>query len=284
MKIFKKGLSLFLAAVSILLCFSGCSKPETTDVITDKTMLIAYTRENAPFVYTNEDGELDGFDVSVFKKIFKDIKNDYENYYFIMVDEDYRVGEDVAYTDEEGNEYIAYVMIGGIARNTGSLNKDVTFSENVIDNRVITITNQDSAIKTYADLAGARVGVVTDTAMTALDKNTVIKNGMKSVNQYENAEEALADLTGGKLDAVVIDEFTFNVNENKDSFAVLGGELDKISYAYAFKKNDWWADSINEAVFELKSEEYNDADELTPIVEEYFGYNASNFDYNAVEK
>ncbi len=282
MKIIKKGFSLFLAAISVLLCFSGCSKSETTDVITDKTMLIAYTKENTPFVYTNNDGELDGFDISIFKKIFKDIKNDYDNYYFIMVDEDYRVGEDIAYTDEAGNEYIAYIMIGGIAKNTGSLNKDVTFSESIIDNRVVTITNQDSDIKNYADLAGKKVGVVTDTATTALDKNYAIKKGLKSVKQYENTEEALADLTGESLDAVIIDEFTFNVNDNKDQFTVLDGELDTISYAYAFKKYDWWADSINEAIYELKSEDYNDADELTPIVEEFFGYNASNFTYHSL--
>lgn len=279
MKIFKKGLSLILTAIFVLLCFSGCSKSDGSQEITDKTMLIAYTQEKEPFIYMNENGEPDGFDVAVFKSIFDNIKNDYNDYAFVMVDEGYRVGEDVAYTDSDGNEYIAYVMIGGIARDNGSINKEVTFSESIIDNRIITVTNKDSDVKNYSELSGKKVGVVTQTAMTALDKNTAIKDNLKSADEYKDASTALSDLKNGKLDAVIIDEFTFNASEQVEDFAVLDAQLDKISYAYTFKKYDWWADSVNEAIYELKSEEYNDADELTPIVEKYFGYNASNFTY-----
>ena len=46
-----------------------------------------------------------------------------------------------------------------------------------------------------------------------------------------------------------------------------------------FKKGDWVVDNWNEAIYELKSPDYNDKDEFTPMVEKYFGYNASSFDY-----
>ena len=64
-----------------------------------------------------------------------------------------------------------------------------------------------------------------------------------------------------------------------EKYQVLNGELDKISYAFMFKKGDWVVENWNEAIYELKSPDYNDKDEFTPMVEKYFGYNASSFDY-----
>lgn len=285
MKSFKKIFAPVLSIIIIVLCFTGCSSSGEAETITDKTMLIAYTQEKAPFIYTDsESGELTGFDVELFKTIFDNIKNESTDYKFVQVEEGYEIGEDVAYTDEDGNEYIAYVMIGGIQKNVGSFNEDYTFTENVIDNRIITVTAQNSKISTYADLQGANAAVVTEQAKTALDKNAAIRNGLKNVSEYADAKTALDALDNGTVDAVILDEFSFNVLENKDSYKVLDSELETISYVYAFSKWDWYVDSINEAIHELQSPEYNDADEFTPIVEKYFGYDASNFEYDAVKK
>ena len=279
MKSVKKIIALLLCAVTVVLCFAGCSKSEMAEKITDKTMLIAYTAENAPFIYKDEKGNLTGFDVEIMKKIFKDVKNDFSDYQFVQVDENYRIGEDTAYTDEDGNEYVAYVMIGGIQKDVGSFNEDKTFTHSIIDNRIVTVTAKDSKIATYADMAGAKVGVATDAAMSALDKHNTIKSACASVKEYKSIEDALKDLDSGKLTAVVTDEFSFNVLKNKDSYAVLNGELDTINYVFAFKKYDWIDEAYNEAIYQLQSPEYNNADEFTPIVEKYFGYDASNFSF-----
>lgn len=280
MKAMKKFVSVFLCAMLVVLCFAGCSSEGEAGEITDETLLVAYTAENKPFIYTDENGKLTGFDVDLIETIFDDVKNDYKNYKFIQVDEDYRVGEDAAYTDSEGNEYIAYVMVGGVAKDNGSVNKDCTFTENIIDNRVIAVTAEGSKVTSYAAFGGAKAGVLSDAAKTALDKNFAVKNELKGVNEYDDTAAALADLKSGKIDVLIIDEFNFNAAQGKDEFTVLDGELDTVSYAYAFKKWDWYNDSFNEAIYELKSPDYNDADEFTPIVEKYFGYNASNFEYN----
>lgn len=281
MKNIKKVLAIILSALTVMLCFAGCSqKSAEAEKITSDTMLIAYTQENKPFIYTDKNGELTGFDVEVFKKIFNDIKNEAKNYKFVQVEEGYRVGEDTAYTDEDGNEYIAYVMVGGIEKNKDTFNKEHSFTADIIDNRVITVTNgSKSAVTTYANLQGTRAGIVGDVAKTALDKHTTIKQGLKSIKEYKDAKSALADLKSGKLDEVIIDEFNFNVADDKDSFVVLDGELEEISYVYSLKKYDWYVESINKAIYELQSPEYKDADEFTPIVEKYFGYDASNFDF-----
>ena len=283
MKKLTKALSVLLCALFIGSCFAGCSSSGNADEITDKTMLIAYTEENKPFIYTDENGKLTGFDVEVFEKIFDDIKNEAKNYKFVKVDEGYRVGEDPAYIDDDGNEYIAYVMIGGVQKNVGTFNEDFTFSDDIIDNRIITVTAKGAKIADYTDLEGKTAGVVTKQAEAALEKNAAIKGSLKSVKTYKDIKSALADLDAGKINVVVVDEFSFNVLDNKDSYTVLNGELDTLSYVYAFKKYDWYVEAINEAVYELQSPDYNDKDEFTPIVEKYFGYDASSFDYAPVE-
>lgn len=279
MKNIKKVAALILSAIFVMLCFAGCSASQKAEEITDETLLVAYSGENKPFIYTDDNGSLTGFDVEIMEHIFKNVKNDYKNYKFVLVDEDYRIGEDAAYTDDDGNEYIAYVMVGGIEKNIGTFNKNHTFTRNIIDNRVITVTAQNSTIGSYKDLTGVNAGVVSPAAIAALDKNTAIKNGMASVNGYANAQQALTALANGEIDALVIDEFSFNVADGKDNFKVLDSELDTVSYVYSFKKWDWYDEAFNEAIYELKSPDYNDADEFTPIVEKYFGYNASNFDF-----
>ncbi len=278
MKIFKKIFASALCLMLIVSVFAGCSKAGEADKITDKTMLIAYTDEVEPFIYKDKNGKLTGFDVDLFKKIYDNVKNDTKNYEFVKVDKDYKVGDDVAYTDKDGNEYIAYTMIGAVKKNVGSVNEDFSFTNDIITDRIITVTKSGNNISDYNDLSGKKLAVVTDIAKTALDKNATIKNNNKNI-VYPTIEDAVAALDRGSVDAVVTDEFSFSPLETAEKYQVLNGSLDEISYAFMFKKGDWVVDNWNEAIYELKSPEYNDKDEFTPMVEKYFGYNASSFNY-----
>lgn len=278
MKIFKKVFALALCVMLIASVFVGCSKAGEADKITDKTMLIAYTEEVEPFLYKDKNGKLTGFDVDLFKKIYENVKNDTKNYEFVKVDKDYKVGDDIAYTDKDGNEFIAYTMIGAVQKNVGSVNEDFSFTNNIITDRIITLTKSGNNISDYNDLSGKKLAVVTNIAKTALDKNATIKNNNKNV-VYPTIEDALSALDRGSVDAVITDEFSFSPLEEAEKYQVLNGSLDEISYAFMFKKGDWVVDNWNEAIYELKSPDYNDKDEFTPMVEKYFGYNASSFDY-----
>ena len=276
MKVFKKIFAIALCSILIASAFAGCSKSGEADKITDKTMLIAYTDEVEPFLYKDKNGKLAGFDM--FKKIYDNVKNDTKNYKFVKVDKDYKVGDDVAYTNKDGDEFIAYTMIGAVQKNVGSVNEDFSFTNDIITNRIITVTKSGNNISDYNDLSGKKLAVVTDIAKAALDKNSTIKNNNKNT-LYPTIEDALSALDNGSVDAVITDEFNFSPLENAEKYQVLNGELDKISYAFMFKKGDWVVENWNEAIYELKSPDYNDKDEFTPMVEKYFGYNASSFDY-----
>ena len=278
MKVFKKIFAIALCGILIASAFAGCSKSGEADKITDKTMLIAYTDEVEPFLYKGKNGKLAGFDIDLFKKIYDNVKNDTKNYKFVKVDKDYKVGDDVAYTNKDGDEFIAYTMIGAVQKNVGSVNEDFSFTNDIITNRIITVTKSGNNISDYNDLSGKKLAVVTDIAKAALDKNATIKNNNKNT-LYPTIEDALSALDNGSVDAVITDEFNFSPLENAEKYQVLNGELDKISYAFMFKKSDWVVENWNEAIYELKSPDYNDKDEFTPRVEKYFGYNASSFDY-----
>ena len=278
MKVFKKIFAIALCGILIASAFAGCSKSGEADKITDKTMLIAYTDEVEPFLYKGKNGKLAGFDIDLFKKIYDNVKNDTKNYKFVKVDKDYKVGDDVAYTNKDGDEFIAYTMIGAVQKNVGSVNEDFSFTNDIITNRIITVTKSGNNISDYNDLSGKKLAVVTDIAKAALDKNATIKNNNKNT-LYPTIEDALSALDNGSVDAVITDEFNFSPLENAEKYQVLNGELDKISYAFMFKKGDWVVENWNEAIYELKSPDYNDKDEFTPMVEKYFGYNASSFDY-----
>lgn len=278
MKVFKKIFAIALCGILIASAFAGCSKSGEADKITDKTMLIAYTDEVEPFLYKDKNGKLAGFDIDLFKKIYDNVKNDTKNYKFVKVDKDYKVGDDIAYTNKDGDEFIAYTMIGAVQKNVGSVNEDFSFTNDIITNRIITVTKSGNNISDYNDLSGKKLAVVTDIAKAALDKNSTIKNNNKNT-LYPTIEDALSALDNGSVDAVITDEFNFSPLKNAEKYQVLNGELDKISYAFMFKKGDWVVENWNEAIYELKSPDYNDKDEFTPMVEKYFGYNASSFDY-----
>ena len=213
MKVFKKIFAIALCGILIASAFAGCSKSGEADKITDKTMLIAYTDEVEPFLYKGKNGKLAGFDIDLFKKIYDNVKNDTKNYEFVKVDKDYKVGDDVAYTNKDGDEFIAYTMIGAVQKNVGSVNEDFSFTNDIITNRIITVTKSGNNISDYNDLSGKKLAVVTDIAKAALDKNATIKNNNKNT-LYPTIEDALSALDNGSVDAVITDEFNFSPLEN----------------------------------------------------------------------
>lgn len=285
MKQVTKIISVFLCLLMISSAFAGCAAAEDEDAVTDATMLIAYTEEVSPFLYTDEDGNLTGFDAELIAATFDAFKGEYDNYKFIKVEEGYRLGEDTAYTDEEGNEYSAIIYCGGIQKNTGTMNEDYNWSSNIIENNIITVVPSASPISSYRDLEGVKTGVVSDAAFNALQENASVYNSLSSAQQYATAQEAFAALDAGEIDAVVIDDFDFYTYDGADSYTVLNGKLDTVEYGFAFAKSNDYSSGFNEAVLEISSTDYSEEDTLTPLVEKYFGYaDACVFDYQPEEQ
>lgn len=288
MKMTKKITCALLCVLLIGALFAGCSnsnKNEEADEITSSTMLVAYTEEQKPFLYKDENGEMAGFDAELFKNAFDSIKGDYKNYEFVQVPEGYKLGEDAAYTDKDGKEYSAVIFFGAMRKNTGTVNEDYNWSANIIENRVVTAVSESSQIASYKDLAGAKAGVVSEVAATALNDNFAVKNSLASAETYSSADEAFAALNNGDIDAVIIDDFSLFAYKDYASAKLLAGELEKIEYGFAFAKSNDFSAAFNEAVYEMKSADYGDGDTLTPLAEKYFGNSETCvFDYAPEQK
>lgn len=283
MKALKRIISVILCVFLAAALFAGCSQTEApAKEITDKTMLIAYTAECSPFIFKDKNGELTGFDVELIEGIFESVKGEYSDFAFIQVSENYRLNEDACYTDKSGKDYYAKIMVGGRQKNVGTANKDVCWSNNIIENNIIMIVPIGSPLIDIEISSGLKAGTASEAASDALDKNTAFKNNFSSVTDYETAEDAFSALENGEIDALAVEDFDFYTFDGRDRFAVLNGVLGTVEYAYQFAKSDNRSYSFNEAIMEMQSPDYGDGDTLTPIVEKYFGYKeACVFEYNA---
>ncbi len=278
MRYVKKTIALLCAIAVIAMCFAGCSN-QNSEKYSSETAIIGYTSETAPFITDVKNGKASGFEADLWKAIFDSVKGDLKSYRYEKVDEGYMLEEDGGFFDSSDREYSACLLFGAISKNTGTFNKDYSYTEPIITNRVITLVPKNSKIKSYANFTGTNVAVVGDTAKTAFEKNSAISGVCASVEAV-SLDDAVNSL-GTKYDAVVVDELTYCPTENAKSekFYIINGELDTIEYVIACAKNSGWKDSINEAIREMKSEKYGNGDEFTPLVEKYFGYNASSFNY-----
>lgn len=279
MKKSKRIISLLLAVMLIATCFAGCSSTGD-EKYSDTTLVLGYTAEVAPFIENVNDGQAEGFIPELWATIFDAVKGEAENYRFELVEEGYSLEEDGGFVDSNGKEYSADLLVGAVSKDNGTFNEDYSFTQTIISNRIIAVTNgSTSVVKTFNDLAGKNVIVVTDAAETAFKKHATIYNGCASVTKSDDIVAALALVNNGTADFVVTDEFSYNKlsDTEKANTVAIEGELETIEYVIACAKYSGWKDTINEAIRELKSEEYGEGDEFTPIVEKYFGYDASPF-------
>ena len=273
----KKYLSLVLAVLLIAAAFSGCSSNKK-EKYSDENLIIGYTEAVAPFLEFDENGKATGFEAELFAAIFDDVKGDLKSFTFEKVDEGYMLEDDGGFFDSTGKEYSAALLMGGVSKNRGTFNEDYSFTEPIIINRIIAVTAKGSERKTFSEFKGAKVAVLSKAAKTALENNAAIASVCAGITEAADIDTALATLDTGKADILVTDEFSFNKSDKAKNYTVMENELDTIEYVIACAKYSGWKDSINAAIKELKDEEYGDGDTFTPLVEKYFGYNASPFE------
>lgn len=282
MKNIKRIVALALSVITIVMCFAGCSSNKE-EKYSDSNLIIGYTENLAPFLEVDENGKATGFEADLWKKIFPGIKGDLKDYRFEKVETGYILEEDGGFEDSTGMEYSAGLMFA-VRKDVDTFNESYSFSEPIITNRVIAVTAKESKVTSFNDFKDATVVTVSAEAENALAEHKNLADSCKKVSKAKSLDDALLLLDNGGADVLVVDEFSFMPSDKKDSYVVLDNELEVIEYVIACAKYSGWKDSINEAIRELKSEDYGTGDELTPLVNKYFGYNASSFNYVNTQK
>lgn len=277
MKFAKKIMAMVVTIALVAMCFAGCSKT-TVEKYSDTVLIIGYTQDVEPFL-TVEDNKGSGFEADVFAAIFDDVKGDLDSYTFEKVEDGYDLENDGGFFDSTGNEYSAGLLFGAVSKNNGTFNEDYSFTEPLITDRVVAVTSNGSDIENFADFSGKKAVVVGDVALNAFKSQSQIYKSCDNIEKLTDAQKALSMLDSGDADVVIVNELTYMPLEKGDEYTVLDGTLDTIEYVFACAKYSGWKTSLNEAIREMKSENYGDGDTFTPLVEKYFGYNASSFDY-----
>lgn len=280
MKKAKKIISIIISIVLVVTCFSACSSKDNSKY-NDKKLIIGYTDAVAPFFTADKDGKPTGFIPELWKSIFDSVKGDLTDYTFEKIEEGYELEKDGGFfNDDNDKEYSASLLMGAVSKNNGTFNEDYSFTEPIISDRIIAITNKDSKVKSFADFEGVNAVVLNGISSDTFQKASAISS-VCSITVVDEIKDAIEMLKSGKADVMIANELAFLPLDEAKSFKILDHELDTIEYVIACAKNSGWKDSINEAIRELKSKDYTDGDKFTPMVEKYFGYNASSFEYKS---
>ncbi len=243
----KKILSLALACALSVMALAGCgSKTNTNDAENEapvggeseaQVLTMATNAEFPPFEYL-EGEKIVGADVDIATAIAENLG---------MKLEITNIDFDAALTGAATGKYD--MAVAGITANDDR-RQNMNFSANYYTASQAIIVMADSEIKTAADLDGKNISCQEGTTgeQYLLDNNYTIQS-------FKTGAEAIASLTAGKVEAVVIDDAVARALSAKQDgkTIVLDEALTQEAYAIAIQKgNDELTAKIDGALAELK--------------------------------
>lgn len=232
---FKKVLCLMLALLMLTMCFAACGEEEKEDNV----LTMATNAEFPPFEYL-ENGEIVGADIEIAQAIADKLG---------MKLEISNIDFDAALTGAATGKYD--MAVAGITANE-ERKKNMNFSDNYYTASQSIIVLADSDYKTVADLKGK-----TFACQEGTTGEQYLIDEKYDAQSYKTGAEAVAALTAGKVDAVVIDDAVARALSKKQDgkTVVLDEALTQEAYAIALKKgNNELTKKINEALAELKAD------------------------------
>ncbi len=180
---------LFAMLVALVLALGCVSFAEVAEEAANK-IVIGTNAEFAPFEYFNEEGEIDGFDADLMEMIMTVLGYDYE---IISIDFDALLP---ALESGRIDLSIAAMTI------TEERLENALFSAPYFNASQKIIVNVNSAVTTFSELNGLKIGV----QMGTTGDLYVTENLPEAqVERYNKALDAVIDLVAGRLDAVVTD-------------------------------------------------------------------------------
>ncbi|MBE7049672.1 MAG: basic amino acid ABC transporter substrate-binding protein [Ruminococcaceae bacterium] len=232
MKKMVKLVSVILALVMCVGVFASCSKKD------DNVLTMATNAEFPPFEYL-ENGEMVGAEIDMAYAIAEKLGMELEIS---------NIDFDAALAGPATGKYD--VAISGITAND-ERRKNMNFSDPYYVASQAIIVMENSEIKVAADLKGKTISCQEGTT-----GEQFILDNKYDIQSYKTGADAIAALTAGKVDAVVIDDAVARaLSAENQGTKVLEEPLTKEEYAIALKLgNDELTEKINKALAELKAE------------------------------
>lgn len=239
MKKLSKALAFVLAAMFVAACFAGCSAKE------EKTLTLATSADFPPYEYVGDNGDYAGIDIEIAQAIADKL-----GYKLVVENMDF---DSVIGAVSTGK---ADMGMAGLTVTDERL-ESVDFSSSYATGIQSVIVAENSEITSvddlYAEGAAYKVGVQLSTTGDIYFSDDIADNLTTcTIEEYQSGAEAVASLTSGKIDAVIID------NEPAKSFVaanaglkILDTQYAEEDYAIAFAKGSALTADVNKALEEL---------------------------------
>ncbi|MBM7557284.1 basic amino acid ABC transporter substrate-binding protein [Halanaerobacter jeridensis] len=185
---------LILSVLVFTLVFAvGCAGDQTTwDKVQDEGKLtIGMSADYKPFEYTDENGEIVGFDADIAQAIGE------------------KLGVEVEFVDTAFSGLIPglksnkYDLIMSAMTITEKREKAVDFTNQYFNaGQVVAVMDDNNSIQGVKDLEGKKVGVQLGTTG---DLEVSDMDNIEQIKRYEKIPQAFIDLRNGRIDAIVND-------------------------------------------------------------------------------
>ena len=213
----------------------------------------------APMGFTDEEGNIVGFDIDLAKAVGKKLGVEME---FKSID------WDAKYTELDAKN-IDCIWNGMSA--TPERAEKLSLSKEYFNNKIIVMTlKEDVKVDKAEDLAKYNVSIQADSSALEVVKADKAYDKFKDkIKEYKSYDDAITDMKAGRMDCVIIDEVLGNYKNTKMKNALkeckynFGDDF----YAIGFRKDDTELTSkVNDALQELIDE-----GEAAKISKKWFG-------------
>jgi len=261
----------FLASVGLLVMIglitllTGCAKSSSTgtSAANVKKVIVAVATGEKPLSYTDEKGNLVGYEVDALKEVNK-----------LIPDYQFDIQSVDADSQQIGLDSGKYALIAeGLFKTPERVQKYLLPEENVGASLIkITVRGDDNSIKTLDDLVGKKVAPVSPNGgifnlLTNYNKTHAKQITITTQEGLSDAEK-YQGVASGKYDAVVLPSLGFDEIKNKLNLNIKQTDPVKINYTYfvlAKNQTDLGA-KVNDALKQLKSN-----GTLSKLSVQYFG-------------
>ena len=227
-----------LIALLVALMMLGTAAAALADTVT-----VAFNPEYPPFEYVNDNGEYEGYDVDLINAVAE------------------KAGIEIAFEAMDFDAVISAVAtnpntigVSGISI-TDERKLSVDFSEGYINAGLIVVVKKDSGYATVDDLKGKVIGVQMGTTSDFAAEEIT---GEANTSKYKTFLNAIMELQGNKVDAVIVDKPVgiAILNELKDdALEIVDMGLQADWYGIEVnKENPELLEKINAALKELEAE------------------------------
>ncbi|MDR2359890.1 MAG: amino acid ABC transporter substrate-binding protein [Oscillospiraceae bacterium] len=258
----KKNLALLLALMLCFTLFAACTSSENSDDgnITDSgetaedtsaervSLILGLDASFPPMGYTDEGGEIIGFDIDVAKAVCEKL-----GWELILQPIDWDAKE------LELNSGSIDCIWNGMTK-TDERDAAMSLSVPYLNNEQVVVVKADSGITTLAELAGKslilQAGSSAEDALNGADE---FRASLGSVNTIGDNMLAFMDVEQGTSDAILLDSIVANwyitQNGGASAWTVIEEALATEEYAIGFRKEDTaLTELVNKTLSELKAD------------------------------